>query len=362
MKRRAQSKYRRALAAIAALSSRCGLREPRRRHLGADRRPHRQEERQRRERVEVLGARGFEQVPVEHDIGGGPEPALGQVHQQEGEIVEHVARRDQRAELDRVEQHRPAVDQHDVAEMEIAVDAADEPAPPALDQQRMNAPVGGAARARERIDVGGRKQLGRLAEGRDMLLDIVRERLDPGRRRRPRRRRHAPPPRRGRAHPPAPASIAPASASRSSVASSREAAHLHRPLDRRAVAVEREPPVRLARDRHDPAVDVGRERPVDLELGLAGRLALVEGRIVEKREAHRALDLPGAVAGQEHRRRMGVDALDRRPAMGRRLGEQREHRLLGFSRIIHYDFAATIAHPWRTACSSIIGPTASSPA
>ena len=57
-----------------------------------------------------------------------PQPALGQVHQQEGEIVEHVARRDQRAELDGVEQHRPAVDQHDVAEMQIAVNAADQAA------------------------------------------------------------------------------------------------------------------------------------------------------------------------------------------------------------------------------------------
>ena len=57
-------------------------------------------------------------------------------------------------------------------------------------------------------------------------------------------------------------------------------------------------------------------------------LAAGEGRIVEEGKAHRALDLECAVAGQEHRGRVGIDALDRRSAMGRRFGQQGENRFL----------------------------------
>jgi hypothetical protein len=41
-----------------------------------------------------------------------------------------------------------------------------------------------------------------------------------------------------------------------------EAPHLDRPFDRIAFALEREPPIRRARDRHDAAVELRRERPV----------------------------------------------------------------------------------------------------
>ena len=122
-----------------------------------------------------------------------------------------------------------------------------------------------------------------------------------------------------------------------------ETAHLDSPFDRRAGAVEREPAVRLARDRHDAAIDFRRERPVDLELGLAGLLALVEGRIVEERKAHRAFDLEGAGAGQEYRGGMGVDALDRRSAMGRGFGQQGENRFLRFA----------LVHPCRNSSNGI---------
>ena len=267
-------------------------------------------------------------------LAAGAEPALGQIHQQEGEVVEHVARGDQRAELDGVEQHRSPLKQHDVAEMEVAVDAADQPAPPALGQQRMDAPIGGAAHARERIDLGRRKQLGRLAEGGNVLLDIVGDRLDPGLRRDRcraavgRRHRAAERVRQRRID----LAVVGQAVERRVLG---ETAHLDRPLDRRAAAVERQPPVWRARDRHDAAIDVRRERPVDLDLGLAGRLALVEARIVEEREAHRALDLERTRAGKEHGRRVGIDALDLRPAMGRGVGEQRKHRLLGLEGVVH---------------------------
>ena len=131
---------------------RCGALQPRRRDLGADRGPHRQEERQRRQRVEIFVPVRFGKIAVEHDIGRLRQLALEQVHQQKGEIVEHVARGDDVAELDGVEQHRPAVDQRDIAEMKIAVDAANQPAPAALAQQRHDASVVGAASRGERFD------------------------------------------------------------------------------------------------------------------------------------------------------------------------------------------------------------------
>ena len=109
-----------------------------------------------------------------------------------------------------------------------------------------------------------------------------------------------------------------------------EAAHFDRPLDDLAVTADREPPVRRARDRDHAAVDLRRIAPVDLDLGLAGGLALVERRKIEEREFYRALDLECSLAGEKHRRRMGIEALDLRTAMGRQIGEQREHRLLGF--------------------------------
>src|SRR5262249_15635961 len=68
-------------------------------------------------------------------------------------------------------------------------------------------------------------------------------------------------------------------------------------------------------------------------------------RIVEKGKARRALDLERAVAGEKHRGRMGVDALDRRAAMGRRVGEQREDRLLALA-VIH-----PLVAPLRQQCS-----------
>ena len=107
-----------------------------------------------------------------------------------------------------------------------------------------------------------------------------------------------------------------------------EAAHLDRPFDRLAVAAERETAVRLARDRDDAAIDLRRERLVDLKLGLARGLALRGGRIVEKRKLDRALDLVDALAGEEHRGRMGVDPPHLRAAMGRGIAQQREHLVL----------------------------------
>ena len=47
----------------------------------------------------------------------------------------------------------------DIAEMQIAVDAADKAAAAALAQERDDAVIGGAARSRERVDLGGREDI-----------------------------------------------------------------------------------------------------------------------------------------------------------------------------------------------------------
>ena len=59
-------------------------------------------------------------------FAAGSLPAPVEIHQQEGEIVERVGGRDVLVELDRVEQHRFAVQDHDVVEMQVAMASTDE--------------------------------------------------------------------------------------------------------------------------------------------------------------------------------------------------------------------------------------------
>ena len=61
------------------------------------------------------------EIGVEHGVGVPREPALAEIHQQEGEVVEDVDRGEPVVELDGVEQDRRAVDLDDVAQMKIAV-------------------------------------------------------------------------------------------------------------------------------------------------------------------------------------------------------------------------------------------------
>ncbi len=113
-----------------------------------------------------------------------------------------------------------------------------------------------------------------------------------------------------------------------------EAPHLHRPFHRLAAAADGKHTVFRSRDRHGAAVDCGRVRVVYLELGRASGLAPVERRIIEERKAHGALDLEGALAGQKYRRRMGIDSLDRRAAVGCGVAKKVDHRLLrGIGRV-----------------------------
>src|SRR5947207_3903010 len=75
---------------------------------------------------------------------------------------------------------------------------------------------------------------------------------------------------------------------------------------------------------------------------LAGGLALGKRRIIEEWEAHGALDFEGALAGQKHRGRVRVDALDRSAPMRCLVGKECKHLLL----------ALALAHA-RHRCSAI---------
>ena len=95
-------------------------------------------------------------------------PAPIEVHEEKGEVVERVDGRDRLVELYGVEEHRPTLPQHDVAEVQVAVTAAHTTPPGAL-VQRLGGPselsLGVAAEAGS-ILAGEGVQLGERAAER----------------------------------------------------------------------------------------------------------------------------------------------------------------------------------------------------
>src|SRR5438552_279617 len=63
------------------------------------------------------------------------------------------------------------------------------------------------------------------------------------------------------------------------------------------------------RDANDAPIELRGIACIDMQLLFAGTLALLESRIVEKRQPHRALDLQHAIAAEKDRRGVGVDPL-----------------------------------------------------
>ena len=231
---------------------------------------------------------------------------MQQVHQQEGEVVEGVDRRQRLVELQAVEQHRRAVQQDDVAEVQIAVAVAHE----ALGA----APLEHVARALERGP-------GRLVDRTH--LSPLENRADQG----GEVAGIAPitsamaawPPRSGRrsasswkaASVVARASIvavssACASAIRSSSARLVEPPHLEQPLDRLALAIQGQRAALVAGDRQDALVEHRRGAAVEAQLGVQRVLASLQRREVEEAVAHRALHLVGALADQKNLGRVGL--------------------------------------------------------
>ena len=112
------------------------MREPGCGHLGPDAGAHQHEEGQGGQVFQLGEPVGHAEIAVHQPIGILVELPYRQIHQWEGEVVEHVAGGHPVVELDGVEQNRVPVDQHDVAQMRIAVAAPDPPRAPALAQER----------------------------------------------------------------------------------------------------------------------------------------------------------------------------------------------------------------------------------
>jgi hypothetical protein len=96
-------------------------------------RPAGEEQRQGREPLDLPADRLEGYISVEHRVGRLQVTARIEVHQQKGEVIENIDRRQCLAELQRVKGNRVAVDEHDVAKVQIAVTAADARRVAALD-------------------------------------------------------------------------------------------------------------------------------------------------------------------------------------------------------------------------------------
>ena len=117
------------------------------------------------------------EVAIEEPVGGSAQAALLKIHQQEGEVVEDVSAGDLIGEFHRVEQRRLAVDEDDVAQVQIAMATADESGLAALEQDRPH-----DCERQSCVDCklpGGRgvEKIGPLGESGAVLLDIGLERM-----------------------------------------------------------------------------------------------------------------------------------------------------------------------------------------
>ncbi len=149
--------------------------------FGSNRGAQAQEQRQRDKAGQSLRRLGRE-IPVEEPVSGGAQAPLLQVHQKKSQIVQNVPARDFVGKLDRIEQSRLAVDENDVAQVQIAVTAANETGLAALEQDRAH-----DRECEPRIDGelarrGHVEEIGPLGESRAVLLDVSFERMRGARR------------------------------------------------------------------------------------------------------------------------------------------------------------------------------------
>ena len=237
-----------------------------------------------------------------------------QVHQQEREIVHGVGRRQRLVEFQTIEQHRPAIEQDDIAKMQIAVAMADPTRAPARLEQLSPAGELGAAAQRQALALSGRQRPpGNPA--RSSALPSITACIPAC----PPSRRAAPPVRETRRSPlpgrPRPGGQLAAPGEAVEPRRLIEPGHFEQPLDRRAIAGELQPAVRFTGDRHEPAIEHRGGPPIQLELGLERSGPRLERPEIQEAVVHGALHLVGALTGQKHQGRMSGDSLDLGPGL-----------------------------------------------
>jgi hypothetical protein len=277
--------------------------------MPADRRAHREQQRHRGKTVLIV-AREVE-IAIEQQIGLGMQAAVPQVHQQKSEIVECVGRRQRGVELETVERRRLAADHRDIGEVQVTMAVAHPSA--------RGAPVEAVATGTQHIALVAqqrrhrcrleqrRKACQRLAiaidHGGEAVGPLaVDDRLGGGMKklkslRQPAEQRRIEP-----------------TASRAVVEQRvvGETAHFEQPVDSVAMPVDRQTTIGLARDRMQREIEIGCGAAVEPQFRFERRVAACGRREVEIVEAHRALELPRAIAGEENARGMGIDAPDGR--------------------------------------------------
>ena len=236
---------------------------------------------------------------------------MGQIHEQEGQIVEHVDAGKVPAELDAVEEGRDALQQADIAQMQIAMAEPhlaclaarlDESADPG---QRLPAGRDQGGNRRRVEDRGhGRGQIGLIAvddpgksaSAAEIPVDLgaAVKVCDPIGELAHQRRGESP-----------------LLGQAIEEAGLIEAAHDHDGIDESTLALEAEAAAGPAPDRAGLEIERGRGAPIQRQLGGAGRRPLLHRGEIEIAVAHGPLQLVGETADQEDGGDMGLDALDR---------------------------------------------------
>ena len=242
----------------------------------------------------------------------GPQIATPKIHQQKREVVEHIDARDVLVELHGVEQRGSAVDETDVAQVQVAVALADpSDVPPGVEAPGM--PISAAWDAAVR-----RPQGGGIENTRTLLGKAPRVAVDhpchafAAATIRPRRRAGVQAGDRvGKAlHQPGIQPMALGETVEEGVLV--EPHHLDDPVDRLALPSQRERASGFARDRPHAEIESGCRPAVHTHLGLAGDAPELDRRKIHVVEAHGPLELLGPIAGQPDDADVGVDAFDRR--------------------------------------------------
>ena len=258
----------------------------------------------------VPRARRHVQIAVEDDVGFGAQAAVVEVHEQESRVEQHVDVGDGRAEFDGVEQGWPAVDEHDVAQVQIAVAVAHPALPAAVFEQRGDAGQFAPAGFDQACDVGGNEGAGGgFGEAGGIVVDILGH---------------------GWAAAEAGSDVAggvetgddgggvfqdgggqpalPGQAVEQQAVV--EAVHVDQPIDVFARPAQGQGAIGLAGDGDHAAIEIRRRAPVDGDFRQAGLAAALGRREIEIRETHGALQLQRPVAINEQFGDVGGDAAD----------------------------------------------------